>query len=211
MNLPGAADGVPGGGPAVGGAPAGGPRGGPGGGAPGGGPGGFGIPRLGFSGGEPGPLRLANTELGSQIAWFLPLSLAGGLLVLARRRFLPSPTLAATVVFGGWLLIAGGAFSITKGIVHPYYLSSVAPPAAALAGLGLAEVVSVLRERRWPWLAIPVVGLAATAVTQWTVLRRADSVDWRPALAWLAMLGTGVGIGALIAGTSRRADRKSVV
>lgn len=36
------------------------------------GPGGFGITRLGFSGGKPGPLRLANTEFGSQIAWFLP-------------------------------------------------------------------------------------------------------------------------------------------
>ncbi len=196
VNLPGTANGVPAaGGPGPGGF-GGAPRGGPG--------GGFGIPRLGFSGGEPGPLRLANTELGSQIAWFLPLSLAGGLLVLARRRFRPSPAMAATVIFGGWLLIAGGAFSITKGIVHPYYLSSVAPPAAALAGLGLAEVVAALRERRWPWLAIPAVGLAATTVTQWTVLRRPDSIDWRPALAWIAVLGAVVGVVALIAGTLRR-------
>ncbi len=196
VNLPATANGVP--------AP-GGPGSGGFGGAPRGGPaGGFGIPRLGFSGGEPGPLRLANTELGSQIAWFLPLSLAGGLLVLARRRFRPSPSLAATVIFGGWLLIAGGAFSITKGIVHPYYLSSVAPPAAALAGLGLAELIAVVRERRWPWLAIPAVGLAATAVTQWTVLRRPDSLNWRPALAWLAALGAVVGVVALIAGTLRR-------
>ena len=200
--LPGAGDGRSndGGGALGGRLPGGAPRGGPGGG-PGGG---FGIPRLGFSGGEPGPLRLANTELGSQIAWFLPLSLVGGLLVVARRRWRPSPTLAATVIFGGWLLIAGGAFSITKGIIHPYYLSSVAPPAAALAGLGLAEVVTVLRERCWPWLAIPAVGLIVTAVTQWTVLRRPDSLEWRPALAWLAVLGAVVGIVALIAGAKRR-------
>ncbi len=201
LTLPGGAagDGAPApGGPGNGGfgGLGGAPRGGPG--------GGFGIPRLGFSGGEPGPLRLANTELGSQIAWFLPLSLAGGVLVLARRRFRPSPATAATVIFGGWLLIAGGAFSITKGIVHPYYLSSVAPPAAALAGLGLAEVAAVLRERRWPWLAIPALGLAVTAATQWTVLRRADSVDWRPELAWIAVLGAVVGTIALIAGTLRR-------
>ena len=214
--VPGAANGVPvpgragdggsaAGGPAAGGPAAGGPGAGGFGGGPGGGRGGgFGIPRLGFSGGEPGPLRLANTELGSQIAWFLPLSLAGGLLVLARRRLRPSPSLAVTVIFGGWLLIAGGAFSITKGIVHPYYLSSVAPPAAALAGVGMAELIAVVRERRWPWLAIPALGLVATAVTQWTVLRRPDSLDWRPALAWLAVLGAVAGVVAMIAGTVRR-------
>ena len=210
--LPGEPGGAPAGGSGnggFGGTTQGGGGGGPGGGGGGpggrgGGPGGgFGIPRLGFAGGEPGPLRLANTELGSQIAWFLPLSLAGGLLVVARRRLRPSPVLAATVIFAGWLLIAGGAFSITKGIVHPYYLSSVAPPAAALAGIGLAEAITVVRLRRW-WLAIPVVGLVATAVTQWTVLRRPDSIDWRPALAWFAMLGAVAGIVALITGALGR-------
>ena len=166
--------------------------------------GGFGIPRLGFSGGEPGMTRLSNTELGSQIAWFLPLALAGGVLVVVGRRFRPSAAVGATVIFGGWLLIAGGAFSITKGIVHPYYLSSLAPPTAALAGLGLAEVVDVVRARRWPWLVIPAVGLAATARTQWTVLRRPDSIEWRPALAWLALAGAFLGVGALFAGSLRR-------
>ena len=99
------------------------PDGGVGGGFPGGfggGGGGFGIPRLGFSGGQPGALRLLNTELGSQIGWFLPLALCGGALVLLRRRLRPSADLGGVVIFGGWFLLAAGAFSITKGIVHTY-------------------------------------------------------------------------------------------
>jgi 4-amino-4-deoxy-L-arabinose transferase-like glycosyltransferase len=177
-------------------------RGGPG--------GGFGLPRLGFSGGSPGPARLANTELGSQIAWFLPLSLAAGVLVVVRRRLRPSPLLGATVVFGGWFLIAAGAFSITKGIVHPYYLSNVGPPAAALVGLGWAELRSVLRERRPGWLVLPLGALIGTALVQRTILRRPDSASWRPWLAWLAIGGAIVGAGALIAAAIRSSRAATV-
>lgn len=170
-------------------------RGGPG--------GGFGIPRLGFSGGSPGLGRLVNTELGSQIAWFLPLSLAGGLFVVVRRRLRPSASLGATVVFGGWLLIAAGAFSITKGIVHPYYLSNIGPPAAALVGLGVAEAQSIVRDRRRRWFVLVALSLVGTAWAQWTILRRPDSSSWRPWVAGLAIAGAVIGIGALAASFAR--------
>ena len=173
---------------------------------PRGGRAGFGIPRLGFSGGQPGVLRLLNSELGSQIAWFLPLTLIGGLMVLARRRFRPSPDVAAAIVFGGWFAIAAGAFSITKGIVHPYYLASVGPPAAALAGLGVGEGLAAIRSRQWRW-AVPLLGaLAATAAVQWTVLRRPDSRQWRPFLVWAALAVVVLGLVALAAWV-RRLDR----
>ena len=167
--------------------------------------GGFGIPRLGFSGGAPGWSRLINTELGSQIAWFLPLALIGGLMTVARRRFRPSATLGATVLFGGWFVIAAGAFSITKGIVHPYYLSNVGPPVAALVGIGWHEVRSVIRDRTRAWFVFPVVGFVATAAVQWTVLRRPDSVSWRPWLAWMAVAGAALATLALLATSLRHA------
>ncbi len=173
--------------------------------APGGfrrGPGGFGIPRLGFNGGTPGPLRLINTELGSQIAWFLPLGLVGAVVVVIRRRFRPSPDLAAVIVFGGWFVLAAGAFSVTKGIVHPYYLSSVAPPVAALAGLGFGEASRVVRYRRWS--AIIVAAVLVTAIVQRTVLRRPDSQDWRPFLGWLAVGAVVAAVVAVIGAYRRR-------
>jgi 4-amino-4-deoxy-L-arabinose transferase-like glycosyltransferase len=147
-----------------------------------------------------------NTELGSQIAWLLPMSLGGGLLVAARRRLRPSPLLATTIIFGGWFLTAAGAFSITKGIVHPYYLSSVGPPAAALIGLGLRETAMILRERSWRWLVIPIIALVGTALVQWTVLRRPDSVSWRPWLQWVALAGAAVGV-LVLASSMRRSQR----
>ncbi len=165
--------------------------------------GGFGIPRLGFNGGVPGWSRLTNTELGSQIAWFLPLALSGGLLTVARRRLRPSALLGASVIFGGWFLVGAGAFSITKGIVHPYYLSNIGPPAAALVGICWHEIRSLIRDRQRAWLLFPVAGLMATAVVQWTVLRRPDSVSWRPWLAWMAVAGAAVATVALVATCGR--------
>ena len=52
------------------------------------------------------------------------------LLVDERKR--RSPRLAFLIVFGGWLLLEVAILSLSKGIVHPYYISAVAPGAAAM-------------------------------------------------------------------------------
>jgi 4-amino-4-deoxy-L-arabinose transferase-like glycosyltransferase len=40
------------------------------------------------------------------------------------------------VVWGGWLVVTGLTFSLMAGIIHPYYVVVLAPPIAALVGLG---------------------------------------------------------------------------
>jgi hypothetical protein len=97
------------------------------------------------------------------------------------------------VVFGGWFAIAAGTFSITKGIVHPYYLAQLGPPIAALVGIGVATFASAVRVSGWRRVlsfAFPIA-LALTAWAQWVIARR---VPWRRFGAPLALAIIGAAI-----------------
>jgi 4-amino-4-deoxy-L-arabinose transferase-like glycosyltransferase len=88
-----------------------------------------------------GPLRLADRHLAGQALWLLPFA-ALGLLALFHRRAAPqrlplAPADADIVLWVGWLLGYGAVFSAAGGIFHAYYLVALAPPLAALAGIGL--------------------------------------------------------------------------
>jgi 4-amino-4-deoxy-L-arabinose transferase-like glycosyltransferase len=126
-----------------------------------------------------GPLRLAQPVLASQFAWLLPLAVLG--LVLVRRR---DRTYASLALWGIWALTYGIVYSAAGGIFHIYYLSTLAPPFAALAGIGAVQVW----RRGSRWLA---VGLIAAALWQGYVLG-AGVLGWdtlwmaAPAIALLA-------------------------
>ena len=89
-------------------------------------------------GGSTGPLRLLNSALGGQAGWLLGFALVSGLAILLATR------LRRADARSGWLLAVGGAFlttavlfSAASGIFHPYYVSLLAPFAAALVGAGV--------------------------------------------------------------------------
>ncbi len=166
--------------------------GGPGAGGPGGGGNVF--------GGEPGPLRLLNSALGGQAGWLLGFALlsALGLLVATRLRRRDART--------GWLVAVGGAFLVTavlfsaaSGIFHPYYVSLLAPFAAALAGAGAAQLIaSGTRARIFAALAV-LAGVASELI----VLHQ-----YPGQLSWLApvlIAVCAVAALALVALGSRRA------
>src|SRR4029077_8735670 len=81
-------------------------------------------------------------------AWFLPLAVLG--LVLVRRRDHTRDILwASLALWGTWALTYGIVYSAAGGIFHIYYLSTLAPPFAALAAIGAVQL-----WRRGPrWLA----------------------------------------------------------
>jgi 4-amino-4-deoxy-L-arabinose transferase-like glycosyltransferase len=95
--------------------------------------------------GRTGPLRLFFPEISGQIAWLLPLALAGFVLGLwlARRAPRTDRRRAAVVLFGIWLLVGYGLFSFSRGIFHSYYTSAITAPVAALA----ATAIVTLAER----------------------------------------------------------------
>lgn len=127
-----------------------------------------------------GPFRLAEPMLAAQFAWALPLAILGAALVWRRRP-------AAVALLAVWALTYTIVYSAAGGIFHIYYLLTLAPPIAALAGVGYYEL-----WRRGPrYLAL---GLATTALWQGyltgTTLGWLDPWIGFPAVALLAAGGT---------------------
>ena len=104
------------------------------GGAPSGGhgPGGTGF------GGQTGIFRIFNNDFGPNIAWLLVLALtSGGLLLWILRKTPRTNRGRAAVIFWMlWLIIHIVIFSMTSGVIHPYYVVVMAPAVAALVGIG---------------------------------------------------------------------------
>jgi 4-amino-4-deoxy-L-arabinose transferase-like glycosyltransferase len=155
--------------------------GGPGG-AAGAGPGGGGFGGNLF-GGATGPFRLLQSALGDQAGWLLGFALVAGLalLVLTRLRRRDPRT--------GWLIAVGGAFlctavvfSFASGIFHPYYVSFLAPFAAALVGAGvglmLPRSLGGVEDGRAARVIAPLA-IGAGAITELVVLSElGDAMPW---------------------------------
>jgi 4-amino-4-deoxy-L-arabinose transferase-like glycosyltransferase len=114
-------------------------------------------------------------------------------LSLSRR----DPRLAVAFVLGGWFLVEAAVLSLSKGIVHPYYVSALAPATGAMAGAGAAALVALARGRHRLWgLALAACALASTALVQVVLMHREHyMMSFVPVLA----IGTAVCFAALIA------------
>ena len=166
----------------------GGMGGGPGGGH---GPGGTGF------GGQTGIFRIFNNDFGSNIAWLLVLALAGGGLLLWILRKTPRTNRgrAAVIFWMLWLLIHIVIFSMTSGVIHPYYVVVMAPAVAALVGISLPFLWGAYtRCKPYAWLLPVLVGV--TAVTTVIILGYAGTMTW---LMWIVgLLGLTGMIGLLV-------------
>ncbi len=158
-----------------------------------GGPGGgFGAGNTMF-GGDTGPLRLLNDALGGQAGWLLGFAVASLIVVAVASR------LRRTDARTGWVIAAGGAlltiaavFSFAQGIFHPYYVSLLAPFAAALVGAGAAELA---RGSLLARIAAPLA-IAAGVGVELAVMHAQDTMHWLAPL-----LGAGGVAAALVLAT----------
>jgi 4-amino-4-deoxy-L-arabinose transferase-like glycosyltransferase len=137
-------------------------------------------------GGPVGPFRLFGKGLGDQGAWLLPLALVGllafALLTLSDQR---SPggrdrrdvRLAILFVLGGWFLVEAAVLSLSKGIVHPYYVSALGPGVAAMVGAGTFAFAELAKRRSWLLLLLPCA-VAATVPVQLSLLHKAHYLPW---------------------------------
>jgi 4-amino-4-deoxy-L-arabinose transferase-like glycosyltransferase len=115
---------------------------------------------------------------------------------MAWRR---DPRLATALVLGGWFLVEAVVLSLSKGIVHPYYVSALAPGTGAMAGAGAVAFVKLARGRigrRALAIALVACAVAATALVEVVLMHREHyMVDFVPVLA----IGAAVGFCALLA------------
>jgi 4-amino-4-deoxy-L-arabinose transferase-like glycosyltransferase len=171
----------------------------------------------------PGPLRLFRNGFGDQAAWLLAFALVGLLAIALTRPARRDPRLAGLIVFGGFLLCEAGFLSVSKGIVHPYYLSALAPGTAVMAGAGLTAIARLARgeqggeraparaHRSWSVLLMLTAVLATVAV-QIHLLHHAHCLlVWQIALAPAAIAAMLVALVALRRGRYSPASLAAVL
>ena len=148
-----------------------------------------------FETGNPGVLRLLNTQLAGQIGWLLPLAVIGLLAaawqLLTRRmgdavqsgteegprragirRLFARPLTArgqSLVLWGTWFVTVAAFFSVAKEF-HRYYLSMLAPAVAALVGIGVVALWGAYRRGGLLGWLLPVA-LVCTVTVQGVILR----------------------------------------
>lgn len=145
----------------------------------------------GMGTGQPGPLRLADPNMAGQIIWFLPLLLLG-LWAAFRTTSLSlplHPTHSALLMWFGWFLVYGLVFSFMRGAMHTYYIVMLAPPLAALTGIGLRALWQSFQEGQKKWVLLPLSFLL-TAV--WQIYIWSAYPGWK-AVVW-PILAAGVGL-----------------
>jgi 4-amino-4-deoxy-L-arabinose transferase-like glycosyltransferase len=114
------------------------------------------------------------------------------------------PRLAGLIVLGGWFLVEAAVLSLSKGIVHPYYLSALGPGTAAMVGAGAVAFVAP-GARRGLRLALIPIAVAGAVAAQLTLLGYDHYLHWfRPVL----IVGAAVGVVAIL--TLQRFTRQAL-
>jgi 4-amino-4-deoxy-L-arabinose transferase-like glycosyltransferase len=154
----------------------------------------------GTASGEPvdtgaGVLRMLHTQNAGQISWLLPAALVFLLVGLWFLRRVPRSDVrrATYLAMGGWLGVALVVLSLMQGIFHRYYTVAMAPPIAALVGMGAAEAW----RRRETVLGRLLLGgvVAVTAGFSFVLLSQTSAYG---GLLRLGVLGVGVASAALL-------------
>ena len=144
--------------------------------------------------GATGLTRLFNSSFGAQASWLLPaaLLLLATVLVLTITTGRTARTRAAMIVWGGWLVVTGLAFSLGQGIIHQYYTVALVPPIGAIIGIGVTTLWA-RRDQLAPRLALAGT-LGATAAWSAQLLHRTSA--WHPELHMIVLVA---GLGAAAA------------
>jgi 4-amino-4-deoxy-L-arabinose transferase-like glycosyltransferase len=158
----------------------------------------------GLFGGSTGVFRLLESSLGDQGGWLLGFAIVAGLAVLVVSRLRRSdPRTGWLIAVGGAFLASAVVFSFASGIFHPYYVSFVAPFAAALVGAGVGQALSGGISAR----IVAPIAIAIGVVTELVVLGTLGGQ-----LSWAEPLLIGLGGACAIVLALRTSTRvRSVV
>ena len=155
-----------------------------------------------------GPLRLAGGQPAAQTLWLLPFAMAAVFIGLGRRRLQGPPAFErlAVLFWFCWLGTYAAVYSCMGGIIHYYYLSTLAPALAALSGIGISHLWRCYRRKRGYALLLPAMLLLTAA---WQFHIQAGALGWPlpqiagPAIHWDWVAGLHIALlgGAILAFT----------
>ncbi|GAA0062389.1 glycosyltransferase family 39 protein [Clostridium sp. CTA-1] len=114
----------------------------------------------------------SNNSLSDQIIWLFPLAVFGFIAAAIKEKLnktFDNRKKLSLVLWSMWLLPEFIYFSFTKGLFHPYYLTMLAPPISALAGIGVVSMWELYNEKGWKSWILPVA-LIADGLTQILIL-----------------------------------------
>ncbi|MCY7974477.1 glycosyltransferase family 39 protein [Bacillus inaquosorum] len=160
-----------------------------------GGPGGGGGKSMNMFGtGDAGPLRLFQSALSGQISWMLPfalIGLLGGIVSWYRDRRGQAAEMKETIFWAAWLVPVAGFFSIA-GFFHQYYLIMLAPPIAALSGIGWYTMYRLYKNNKdWACCLLPAAVLITAAFQVYILSAYTSQIG----SVWMYVLGlSGLGI-----------------
>ena len=117
--------------------------------APGGKSGGGGGGSMGGSEKSSITRLFSNNSMSDQIIWLFPLAVFGFIAAALKEKLKPAfdnRKKLALILWSMWLIPEFIYFSFTTGLFHPYYLTMLAPPIAALAGIGIVSMWELHKE-----------------------------------------------------------------
>lgn len=148
-------------------------------------------------GGNGGLLRLFTSSDATQIGWWLPLGIAGFVLVLVtyvRRKSDEAKDWPSVAMWGVWFATTVLYFTCVAAL-HTYYMVTMAPAIAAMIGIGFGQVRHYLQHKGRVALGVVVVVLGMAAYQLHLVW---SYPTLRGALALLVGIGAVVALGALV-------------
>ncbi|MBC3840965.1 hypothetical protein GXW82_13875 [Streptacidiphilus sp. 4-A2] len=160
--------------------------------------------------GGSGWLKLFQGRFAPQIGWMYPFALIGLAFGLWWRRRAPRTDRlrGGYLMWGTWLLVVGLVFSKMGSIPHTAYMSTLAPPLAALAGAGGVLMWDVWRKGARSGWALPV---AVAVETAWSWRLSSTESGFLPWLRWLALAAGVVGLAGLVWSRAGRGGRSRIL
>jgi len=179
---------------------------------PGNAPQGAATPKTGTTGSGGGPERwtkLLTPAYATQIGWLYPAAVLGLIVGLVMRGRSPrtDPVRAGYVLWGIWLITVAAVFS-DIAIPHTAYMSSLAPPIAALTAGGIVLAWRAYRDRTARWL-LPALAAVELAWTLYLAAKVPTFLPWlRPLVGVVGVLAVAVLVAGMLirvgAGTRQR-------
>ncbi|KZL89583.1 glycosyltransferase family 39 protein [Clostridium magnum] len=105
----------------------------------------------------------SNNSLSDQIIWLFPLAIFGFIAAGIKEKLgksFDNKRKQLLVLWFMWMLPEFIYFSFTTGLFHPYYLTMLAAPIAALTGIGIVSMWELYKEGGWKSWILPAALIA---------------------------------------------------